>query len=153
VSNALYALRGLTPVTPILTFDGIPSGAARAEEAGADLAAIDAAAYRFDRAPDHRYWEGIARRTTWGDAYSYAFPGGAIGPVAGLTPAAAARALAGELACADGAVRVRVPGAARELVEVALRAGLRLQPVPGLLLLSDGLEPPASLAPSGYALY
>jgi GNAT superfamily N-acetyltransferase len=154
VSNALYARRGLVPATPLLTFEGVPAAVtADAVEADADLAAIDAAAYGFDRAHDHRYWAGIARSTTWGDAYSYVFPGGAIGPVAGLTPAAAANALAAELARADGDVRVRIPGSARPLVEVALRAGLRLAPVPGLLLLSDGLGPPGALAPSGYALY
>lgn len=154
VSNALYARRGLVPATPLLTFEGKPMPSDEQEtEADAELAAIDVAAYGFDRAVDHAYWSGIARRTTWGDAYSYAFPGGAIGPVAGLTAAAAARALAAELARADGDVRVRIPGSARPLVDVALRAGLRLAPVPGLLLLSEGLEPPAALAPSGYALY
>lgn len=155
VSNALYARRGLVPSTPMLTFDGVPQLEAgeRPEEAPADLAAIDEAAYGFDRSVDHRYWEGIALRTTWGDAYSYAFPGGAIGPVAGLSPAAAARALAAELARAPGAVRVRIPGSARALVEVALAARLRLDPVPGLLLLSDGVAQPTALAPSGYLLY
>jgi hypothetical protein len=50
-------------------------------------------------------------------------------------------------------VRVRVPGSARELVAVALRARLRLDPVPGLVLLSPGAEPPTALAPSGYMLF
>lgn len=155
VSNAVYARRGLMPVTPVLTFAGTPSTAMRDEiaEDAADLTAIDEAAYGFDRAVDHRHWERFARRTTRPDAYSYAFPGGAIGPVAGLTPAAAANALAAELARADGRVRVRVPGSARRLVEVALEAGLRLDPVPGLLLVTHGVEPPTALAPSGYALY
>jgi GNAT superfamily N-acetyltransferase len=154
VSNALYGRRGLIPATPLLAFEGRPQAAGpSAEETPADLAAIDAAAYGFDRAHDHAYWGRIARRSQWGDAYSYTFPGGEIGPVAGLTPAAAARALAAELARADGSVRVRVPGSARELARVALEAGLRLSPVVGLLLLSDGLEPPGALAPSGYALF
>ena len=78
---------------------------------------------------------------------------GEIGPVAGATPAAAAAALAAELAAAEGDVRVRIPGSARALVEVALEAGLRLAPVPGLLLLSEGVQPPTALAPSSYALY
>lgn len=154
ISNALYGRRGLVPAAPLLAFAGVPTAAGpAAEEAPADLAAIDAAAYGFDRSVDHAYWERIARRSEWGDAYSYAFPGGEIGPVAGLTPAAAARALAAELARAGGEVRVRVPGSARELVGVALAARLRLSPVVGLLLLSDGLEPPVALAPSGYALF
>lgn len=154
VSNALYGRRGLIPATPLLTFEGVPSRPfAAAEEVPADLAAIDAAAYGFDRAPDHASWSAVARRSEQGDAYSYAFPSGEIGPVAGLTPNAAARALAAELARAEGAVRVRVLGSARTLVEVALAARLRLSPVAGLLLLSDGVEPPTALAPSGYALY
>lgn len=153
VSNALYARRGLAPVTPLLTFKGAPILDESADEAPADLPAIDAAAYGFDRAVDHSYWELHARRSEWGDAYSYVFPGGDVGPVAGLTPAAAARALAGELTRAEGPVRVRIPGSARELVAVALRAGLRLDPVPGLVLLSPGVEPPTALAPSGYMLF
>jgi GNAT superfamily N-acetyltransferase len=154
VSNALYGRRGLIPATPLLTFDGIPSlPHAHAEESPADLAAIDAAAYGFDRAPDHAAWSRVARRSEWGDAYSYAFPGGEIGPVAGLTPAAAARALTAELARAEGTVRVRVLGSARSLVEVALAARLRLSPISGFLLLSDGVDAPTALAPSGYALF
>jgi GNAT superfamily N-acetyltransferase len=65
----------------------------------------------------------------------------------------AARALAAELARAEGTVRVRVLGSARQLVRVALGAGLRLSPVTGFLLCSDGVEPPTALAPSGYALF
>lgn len=155
ISNVLYARRGLIPSTPMLTFTGTPAVYASEayEEAPADIAAIDAAAYGFDRAVDHRYWERVARRTTWDDAYSYAFPGRDLGPIAGTTPAAAARALAAELARAPGRVRVRIPGSARELVVVALAAGLRLDAVPGLLLLSGGIGPPTALAPSGYLLY
>jgi GNAT superfamily N-acetyltransferase len=153
VSNVLYGRRGLVPVTPLLTFSGVPQLDANAEEAPADVAAIDASAYGFDRTIDHRYWELHARRTDWSDAYSYAFPGGDIGPVAAATPAAAARALAAELANSDGPVRVRIPGSARELVQVALRASLRLGAVPGLVLCSPGVEPPTALAPSGYMLF
>jgi GNAT superfamily N-acetyltransferase len=153
VSNVIYGRRGLVPATPLLTFTGTPKLDASEEEAPADLAAIDAVAYGFDRTVDHRYWDLHARRTEWGDAYSYVFPGGDVGPVAGMTPAAAVRALSAELGRADGSVRVRIPGSARELVEVALRAGLRLGPVPGLMLLSRGVEPPTALAPSGYMLF
>jgi GNAT superfamily N-acetyltransferase len=153
VSNALYGRRGLIPATPLLTFTGIPQITAATDEAPADLAAIDAIAYGFDRTVDHRYWERFARRTEWGDAYSYVFPGGDTGPVVGATPAAAARALSAELARAEGPVRVRIPGSARSLVEVALRACLRLGDVPGLVLLSQKLEPPTAVAPSGYPLF
>jgi hypothetical protein len=153
VSNVLYGRRGLIPATPVLTFTGVPAIDAGGAECKADLAEIDRAAYGFDRAVDHRLWGSIARRTTWGDAYSYAFPGGDIGPVAGLTEDAAADAFASELARATGPVRVRVLGSARTLVEVALRARLRLGSVPGFLLVSRGLEAPKALAPSGYLLY
>jgi len=153
VSNALYARRGLVPATPILTFAGRPSLDRPAEPADADVAAVDAAAYGFDRSVDHAYWSAVARRTTWGDAYSYAFPHGDIGPVAGLDEAAAARALAAELTRAEGDVRVRIPGSSRVLVELALEAGLRLSPVPGLLLLSEDATPPTALACSGFMLF
>ena len=155
ISNGLYGRRGLVPATPVLGFTGRPrtSVAPRARPEPTDLGAIDAAAYGFDRAVDHAYWQQHARRTTCAHAYSYAFPGGEIGPVAGLDAAAAARALAGELARADGEVRLRVPGSSRALVEVALAAGLQPTPVPGLLLLSESAAPPTALAIAGYALY
>ncbi len=154
VSNALYVRRGLVPATPILTFTGRPHRTAtEVRPAGADVAAIDLAAYGFDRAVDHAYWERYAQRTTWPGAYAYVAPGGAIGPVAGLDAAAAARALAAELARAEGGVRVRIPGSSRALVEVALAAGLRLDPVPGLLLLSESVQPPIALAIGGYTSY
>jgi GNAT superfamily N-acetyltransferase len=154
VSNALYGRHGLIPATPILGFAGRPHSDGRdlrPEEA--DLAAIDVAAYGFDRAIDHAYWEQYGVRTTWPGAYTYTFPGGQIGPVAGLNAAAAARALAAELARADGGVRVRIPGTSRALVEVALAAGLRLDPVPGLLLLSETVTPPTAVAIAGYMLF
>jgi GNAT superfamily N-acetyltransferase len=153
VSNVIYGRRGLLPATPVLTFTGMPVIDAEGREGDADLAAIDRAAYGFDRAVDHRFWERAARRTTWGDAYSYAFPGGDVGPVAGLTEAAATRALTAELARATGPVRVRVLGSARTLVEAVLKARLRLGAVPGFLLVSPGVEPPRALTPSGYLLY
>jgi GNAT superfamily N-acetyltransferase len=165
ISNVLYGRRGLLPATPVLTFTGRPRPVRPAEEertgcghttarvVGGDLAKIDRAAYGFDRGVDHRFWSGFARRTDRADAYAYVFPGGDIGPVAGTTPGRAAAALAAELARASGEVRVRLPGSARALLEVALSAGLRLDPVPGLLLLSPGAELPTALALSGYTLF
>jgi GNAT superfamily N-acetyltransferase len=153
VSNVLYGRRGLIPATPVLTFTGRPRGDhLDLDPESADLAAIDLAAYGFDRAVDHAYWEQFAQRTTWPGAYSYVFPGGAIGPVAGLDAGAAARALSAELARADGEVRLRIPGSSRVLVEVALAAGLQLDPVPGLLLLSESVTPPAALAIGSFML-
>jgi GNAT superfamily N-acetyltransferase len=159
ISNALYAARGLAPTTPVLVFSGEPTPSAPPlEEGSGDLARIDAAAYGFDRAVDHGHWSRHARRTVWlreGEpvAYSYAFPGGSIGPVAGVDPSAAAHALEGELARAEASVLVRVPGSSRALVATALRRGLRLSPTPGLLLLSETAPPPTSLAIAGYMLF
>ncbi|HZO34936.1 MAG TPA: GNAT family N-acetyltransferase [Gaiellaceae bacterium] len=163
VSNALYGRRGLVPTTPMLPFHGVPHRVperrlAVGDASPAEIAAIDDYAYGFDRAVDHALWAGAGVRTVWADgeravAYSYVFPGGTIGPVAGLDPHAAAGALRGELDRADGEVRVRVPGSSRALVACALEAGLRLLPTPGLLLLSDGVEPPDALAIGGYTLY
>jgi GNAT superfamily N-acetyltransferase len=163
VSNALYARRGLVPTTPVLAFGGVPAdAAARLDEDGsgdpAQLADLDAAAYGFDRAPDHAFWVGAARRTLWrrdGEAvaYTYAFPGGSIGAVAGIDAPAGAAALETELARAPGPVTVRIPGSSRLLVELALRCRLRLTATPGLLLGSNGVEPPRSLAIGGYTLF
>ena len=154
VSNALYGRHGLIPATPILRFKGRPQSDGRTVRPEvADLAAIDVAAYGFDRAIDHAYWEQHATRTTWPGAYTYVFPGGEIGPVAGLDAGAAARALEAELARAAGAVRLQIPGSSRALVEVALAAGLQLDPVPGLLLLSELVQPPTALAIAGYMLF
>jgi GNAT superfamily N-acetyltransferase len=164
VSNALYARRGLVPATPVLSFGGRPRidappalKRAPAGEGADALPRIDAAAYGFDRAVDHAYWSGIATRTLWRRdgaivAYSYAFPGGAIGPVAGSDGEAAAGALAAELAGADAEVRVRVPGSSREVVATAVAAGLRLSATPGLLLLGPGVAAPTSLAIGSYTL-
>jgi GNAT superfamily N-acetyltransferase len=159
VSNALYGRRGLIPTTPVLSFAGVPAGGEVAlTECAGELAPIDTAAYGFDRAVDHAHWGAVARRTVWARgaavvAYSYAFPGGYLGPVAGVDADAAAAALDCELARADGPVVVRVPGSARLLVEVALRRGLRLSATPGLLLLSAGTEPPDALVLAGYTLF
>jgi len=153
VSNALYARCGLVPATPVLSFSGRPRARSGVETAPVDLVEIDRAAYGFDRSVDHAYWSRFARLTTWPRAYAYSFPGGAIGPVAGADADAAAAALEAELARADGEVALRIPGSSRQLVGVALAAGLRLAPVPGLLLLSDGVAPPTALAIGSYTLY
>jgi len=160
ISNAMYARRGLVPATPLLSFAGKSTGAESPLTAGSADAVveIDEAAYGFDRTVDHRLWGEIAERTAWlcdgrVVAYSYRFPSGAVGPVAGLDAEAAAAALAGELARASGTVSVRIPGSSRTLVTCALAAGLRLAPTPGLLLLSDGVPPPTSLAIGSYTLF
>lgn len=163
VSNGLYAARGLIPSTPVLTLAGRPrrAGAGDVEpgEAGPDdLARIDAAAYGFDRAPDHAYWAARATRTAWLDggevvAYSYRWPTGRIGPLAALDPRSAAAALTTELSRTDGATALLVPGSSRTLVATALAAGLRIVGPPGLLLASDGVRLPDSLAVSGFALF
>jgi GNAT superfamily N-acetyltransferase len=174
VSNAMYARRGLVPATPILELNGMPArrtlllGSAQFGTAAASLAAagpdsdslarLDAAAYGFGRVADHAFWAKSARCTLWcrdGEpvAYAYVSPGGRMGPVAGRDGESAAAALAAELARHDGPpVHLDVPGSARELVETALAAGLRITGPPGLLLLSQGLEPPRGLAISGYWL-
>ncbi len=161
VSNAMYARRGLVPATPMLELGGEPRAEPGTLEPAVPepdaLAAVDAAAYGFDRARDHVHWSEVEPATVWlrgGEpaAYSYRTPSGRLGPIAGVDPAAAADALRSELARAEGEVSLDVPGSARELVEAALAAGLRITGPPGLLLLSPGVEPPRALAISGYWL-
>jgi GNAT superfamily N-acetyltransferase len=161
VSNGLYASPGLIPVTPVLHLAGTPRAVASTLDAVDPqddvLVALDLAAYGFDRTVDHEYWRGIGTCTVWlragePSAYSYAYPWGTIGPVAGVDGAAAADALRGELARAAGDVNVVIPGSSRELVGAAIEAGLRFTRPPGLLLLGPGVGPPSALAISGYAL-
>jgi hypothetical protein len=163
VSTGLYSRRGLLPVTPLLSLAGRPAGAEGPElEPGeADkqaLAALDAAAYGFDRATDHVFWRREAQVTVWRDAgrpvaYSYRWPGGRIGPVAGLSGDAAAAALAAELRrAAGGFVSLIVPGSARAALSAALAAGLRYSDPPGLVLSTEPAGPEA-LVPYGYSLY
>ena len=164
VSNGLYARLGLVPSTPILALAGEPRTDAPADleaaepEAGA-LASLDRAVYGFDRAADHGFWSGRSRGTLWlrgGEpvAYSYAADAGTIGPLAAREPASGADALRAELARREGrGSDVEIPGSARELVTVALEAGLRFVPPPGFLLLSPGIAPPRALAISSYWLF
>ena len=161
VSNALYARHGLLPTTPILEFTGpatavAPSDLTPSDPAAADLAELDLAAYGFDRAVDHAFWATQAAGTVWRRdgrpvAYAYRWPNGRIGPIAGLDEASAAAALEAELARRpDG--WVEIPGTSRSLVRAAVGAGMRLVAPPGLLLTSDDVVPPRSLAIASYGL-
>ena len=163
VSNGIYARRGLIPTTPVLTLTGQPRAERprsleRAPAEPAALRTLDLAAYGFDRGRDHDHWSSTMRCSLWLSsgrpiAYSYAAPGGAVGPIAGSSEAAAAAALEAELADLAGTqASVVVPGSSRELVSTGLAAGLRFDSPPGLLLLSPAAEPPRSLAISSYWL-
>lgn len=163
LSNGLYAQRGLVPATPILTLSGVsslhePSELEPSTPEDEELVALDRAAYGFERHIDHVFWSGTSTCTLWlragtPVAYSYLSTDGDIGPIAGLDPDGSASALRAELARRNGTfAEVAVPGSARELVEVALAAGLRFQSPPGLLLLSPSVQPPRSVAISSYWL-
>ena len=163
VSIALYSRAGLLPVTPILSLGGMAeqsegSELEPAEPADGDLGALDSAAYGFDRAPDHDFWQHYGRLTLWqrdGEpaAYSYRWPGGRIGPVAGRTADDAGAALAAELGRSAGnRASLVVPGTARVALTVALKAGLRYTDPPGLILSTEPAGPQA-LVPHGYSLY
>ena len=178
VSNGLYARRGVMPVTPMLVFSGRPRVDSRSDSrvgARTDsreedlqavapereaLAAIDVAAYGFDRSTDHTLWARMSQGATlWQRdgapcAYSYrdTIPG-LIGPIAGRDAECAALALRAELARTpeNGEVRLSIPGTATVLVRVALDAGLRFDD-PGLLLLSPGDALPSSWIPHSFWL-
>lgn len=163
VSNGLYGRLGLIPFTPILSLAGEPRAdpPRELEPAGGDVAALrdlDRAAYGFDRSVDHAYWRlrgatlTLWRRDGGPVAYSYAWPHGQIGPVAGADADAAAAGLRAELARAGRRVSVRAPGSAGPLVHAALEAGLRIAGPPGLLLCSRDAHRPDSLAISSYTL-
>ncbi|HYM63376.1 MAG TPA: GNAT family N-acetyltransferase [Gaiellaceae bacterium] len=163
VSTGLYSLAGLLPVTPLMSLAGEPrTGPGHGLDPGrlddAALAELDRAAYGFDRAPEHAFWRAEARGTLWqaaGEpvAYSYRWPGGRLGPVAGRTPEACGRALEAELERAQGRfVSLVVPASARPALSAALGAGLRYRDPPGLILSTDPAGPD-SLVPHGYSLF
>jgi len=168
ISNALYGQHGLLPITPMLGMARDGRAPARATGDSTDrielggpssdeLARVDAAAYEFDRRVDHEFWGSRWERRGWylgGEliAYSYRWPDGRIGPLAGLDPSSAAAALRAELDV-PGPASIIIPGSSRSLLETALAAGLRLESPPGLLLASDGVHHPTSLAISTYGLY
>jgi GNAT superfamily N-acetyltransferase len=163
VSNALYARRGLIPATPVLPFAGEPriepaEDLEPAEPEAEALRGLDLAAYGFDRAVDHGMWRRVAEATLWlrrdePIAYSYAWPQGRLGPVAGLDAEAAGAAVRAELARRPGTpTQVFAPGSAAPVVEAALAAGLRIAGPPGLMLLSRPHRPPDALAIGSYTL-
>jgi hypothetical protein len=164
VSTGMYARRGLIPTTPILTLTGaptcgLPDGLEAVPPEPDAVAMLDRGAYGFERAVDHRFWRGrAAQANLWllaGEpiAYSYVDSQGLIGPLAGRNGEAAALALQAELARRESQpAEVLLPGSARSLVETALASGLRATRPPGLLLLSEGTDPPQALAISGYWL-
>ena len=163
ISTGLYSRAGLLPVTALMNLAGEPHGRQShgLEPAPLDDAAlveVDRAAYGFDRAPDHAFWGAEAAGTVWqaeGEpaAYSYRWPGGRLGPVAGRTPEACGQALEAELERAEGRfVSLVVPASARPALAAALDAGLRYSDPPGLILSTDETGP-ASLVPHGYSLF
>jgi GNAT superfamily N-acetyltransferase len=163
VSTGLYSRAGLLPVTPLLSLAGEPvqGGHSQLEPGERDetaLAELDCAAYGFDRAADHAFWQREASLTLWREAdepvaYSYSWPSGRIGPVAGRTADHAGLALAAELGQAAGRfVSLVVPGSARGALSAALAAGLRYSDPPGLILSTDPAVPDA-LVPHGYSLF
>ena len=163
ISNAMYARRGLIPAVPVLELGGRAHAAREPElepvaPTPAALAELDAATYGFDRGADHAFWSRSAPCTLWLDggvpvAYSYTSGSGRVGPVAGRDGAAAAHALEAALAALGKTpARLDIPGSSRDLVAVALGAGLRITGPPGLLLLSAGVPPPRALALHGYWL-
>ena len=161
ISNALYARHGLIPTTPILRFSGRPRVGAPPDLTRGDvtpelLAHLDRAAYGFDHRPDHGFWARSSEPTVWvrdGDvvAYAYVAEDGTIAPLVGLDEAAASAALQAVMA-GRAEVSVEIPGTARSLVETALAAGLRIDPPPGLLLLSRDAPAPTCLAIASYWL-
>jgi GNAT superfamily N-acetyltransferase len=160
ISTAIYAKRGLLPVTPMLCFAGKPQIDAsavtleRTLPTAESLRLIDLAAYGFDRRVDHEFWSrtSSAPAVLWlrnGEPCAYSYRAGfrGLGPIAGVDGTSAAQALRAELANTIEETRIDIPGTATALVEVALEAGLRMRD-PGLLL----LQPP-HLLPTAYAIH
>lgn len=163
ISNALYGRNGLLPIAPLVRLAGTlaaregASGLVAGEARIDDLAAIDRAAYGFDRRVDHEFWGSGWSRRAWfrgGElvAWSYRWPTGRLGPLAAIDGSSAADAYRAEVA-SGGAVELEVPASSRALLAAALADGLRIQPPMGLLLASDGIAPPDSIAISTYGFF
>ncbi len=161
ISNALYGRNGLLPIAPLVRFVGAGTlGTPELELADTPverLTPIDRAAYGFGRGVDHRYWALRGDRHVWrrhGEpvAWAYRWANGNIGPLAAIDASTAAAALRSELAL-GGAASIEAPASARSIHATALGAGLRITPPIGLLLASDGVEAPTSLAIGSYGLY
>lgn len=161
ISNALYGRNGLVPIAPLVRFAGAGEAGQTELELGDalpdGLAAIDRAAYGFARSVDHGYWASMGERHVWfrggeGVAWSYRWPDGKIGPLAAVDGATAAAAVRSELA-SGGPASIEAPTTSRSIYCAALAAGLQITPPMGLLLASDGVEAPTSLAIGTYGLY
>jgi GNAT superfamily N-acetyltransferase len=162
ISNVLYGRNGLLPLTPLLPMSGEGRGnqateLIRGDPAPHELAIVDRAAYGFDRRVDHAYWATRWSRRGWyrgADlvAWSYRWPDGTIGPLAGIDGPNAAAALRSELST-PGSVTIEIAGAARELLSTALDAGLRIVPPIGLLLGTANVTAPVGLAISSYGFF
>ena len=161
ISNAMYGMHGLLPIAPLVRLVGRATahgvGLHLAEASIEGLAQVDRAAYGFDRRIDHPYWASRGTRHAWSRggtviAWSYRWPNGNIGPLAAVDPQSAVDALGAELAL-DPNASIEVPASARPLLSAALAAGLRIEPPMGLLLATDGIPGPTSLAIGTYGLY
>lgn len=162
ISNALYGANGLLPVAPLIRLAGsarAPSPVTlRPADASIDeLARVDRAAYGFERRIDHPYWASRGTRHAWSRggevvAWSYRWANGNIGPLAAVDAGTAAEAYRAELAL-DPVASIELPATARPLLRAALASGLRIDGPMGLLLASDGVSAPTSLAIGTYGLY
>ena len=162
ISNAIYGRNGLLPIAPLIRLVGraVDAGTSALELGEAsidDLARVDLAAYGFERRLDHPFWASLGTRHAWARggaivAWSYRWANGNIGPLAAVDAETAADSLRAELAL-DPVASIELPGTARPLLSAALAAGLRIDPPMGLLLASDGIPAPTSLAIGTYGLY
>jgi GNAT superfamily N-acetyltransferase len=162
ISNALYGANGLLPVAPLLRLVGTardrgPVALEAADASIDELARVDRAAYGFERRIDHPYWASRGARHAWARgsevvAWSYRWANGNIGPLAAVDGRTAAEAFRAELAL-DPVASIELPATARPLLAAALASGLRIEGPMGLLLASDGVSAPTSLAIGTYGLY
>jgi len=163
ISNALYGTFGLLPIAPLIrlvghaTNPGMPELELVSDASTDELARVDRAAYGFERRPDHPFWAARGGRHAWARdgivvGWSYRWANGNIGPLAAMDPETAAQVFIEE-ARLDPKVSIELPSTARPLLAAALAAGLRIAPPMGLLLATDGIPAPTSLAISTYGLY
>jgi len=160
ISNALYSQYGMVPRLPVFNFVGTPQAVdalgalppgVRVTESTpgsreadlADLATVDTATLGYAHPEDHDFLfrEGrrlFVARSERGDplGYGHIAPSGRFGPVAAIEATLLAPIVGHLLTSvrAPGAYATWIPGAAADLFQGLLGAGLRFESFPTLLL-------------------
>jgi GNAT superfamily N-acetyltransferase len=161
-STGLYSRLGMTSVVPLMSLGGQPREMADVLSLeplpGGDIADITSLAYGFDRTDEYLFWKATSQQTLWSRdgvpaAVSFANAQMTIGPLMARTHGDAEAAFRSQLkAVGEMSCSCLIPASSRNLLDIALAAGLQYTRPPGLLLSSQKLALSEDLILSGYWL-